>query len=427
MAPPRKSGRRGSSAQSRLSLIHLEIDSGPGRGERLEILEGQTTIGRADDCNFQIDSDAASRLHATVFREGDTVVIRDENSHNGTFVNEVEIDEDTQLLAGDKIQVGDSVLCLVINGSRKRELPEGRSPGKQRGAFIKNAVGFMAAMVICMSLFIWVLTRLGGESAVPPDAVVPQPALPEAPSAALPQASQGAADQAQTASSAEASASAPAVVPSASSAAVSPAASAPQTAPAPAPAAPLPAPAAPAKPLPPPVSAASVYRQSDTRLSPRRTDAASRAASGSKANRAKEEKRARSLYAQGDIQGALELAESVGAASLASRISGFQKAEGAARAAFSFKKGTEAIQHYEEAFGIDEEIMSALGDGTASVPGRRVARELSKLYQKAGETYFKKHDNERAAMFFERSLEYDASNAASRSFLKKFGRGDSAE
>lgn len=421
MAPPRKSGRRGSSVQSRLSLIHLEIDSGPGRGERMEILEGQTTIGRADDCNFQIDSDAASRLHATVFREGDTVVIRDENSHNGTFVNEVEIDEDTQLLAGDKIQVGDSVLCLVINGSRKRELPSGSAQSQHRGLFLKNVIGFVAAMAICTSLLVFVLTRLGGE-ALSPDEVVPQPALPEAPAAAP-----------QTSESTGASlvqSTAPAEAPSAPAAAQTPSAAPSQPVPAAQPAAPAaapaPPPAPPSKPLPPPVSAASVYRQSDTQLPSRRPSAESRPAGG-KVNKAKEERRARSLYAQGDIQGALDLAESIGASSLAGRISSFQKAEGAARAAFSFKKGTEAIQHYEEAFGIDEDIMSALKGEAASVPGRRVARELSQLYQKAGEAFFKKHDNERAAMFFERSLEYDSSNAASRTFLKKFGRDTAAE
>ena len=71
--------------------------------------------------------------------------------------------------------------------------------------------------------------------------------------------------------------------------------------------------------------------------------------------------------------------------------------------------------------------MSGLKGESESVPGRRVARALSQLYQKAGESYFMKHDNERAAMFFERSLEYDSSNAASRSFLKKFGRDTAAE
>ena len=82
------------------------------------------------------------------------------------------------------------------------------------------------------------------------------------------------------------------------------------------------------------------------------------------------------------------------------------------------KKGTEAIQHYEEAFALDEEICAADKSGRSSVPGRRVGQALSNLYLQAGEAFLKR-DATRAETFLERSLDYDSNNARAREALKK--------
>lgn len=410
MASSRKQAKRRSSSQS---LIHIEVESGPGKGDRIEILEGETSIGRSDDCNFQIDSDAASRLHATVFRQGDVVVIRDENSHNGTYVNESEIDGDMRLEAGDRIQVGDSVLCLVVNGVRERASDDGDGPGISK---LQKAGIFLFVLVICTSVFIILLPRLGFLTSKLPDipklSVITDPAAPSAPTTspnrpvpvAVPQlaAVQGSGVQhpqaAFSTSDATPSPAAPTAV-----------------------AAPVALPSASA--IPPPVSAASVYRKSDSNVADK---SPTRRKTGT-GNKSKDERRARGMYVQGDVAGALELAEEIGASRLAEQIRSFQQAEGEAKAAFSFKKGTDAIESYEAADEVDEEITSAYSKDAVSVPGRRVRKALSNLYQQAGEAFFKRHENEKAADFFERSLEYDRGNARSREFLKKLGRSEDAE
>ena len=64
--------------------------------ERLE-------IGRALDCDISILEPALSRKHAELDLDGDTLIIRDLGSVNGTWVNGNQIDE-VELKDGDKLQ-----------------------------------------------------------------------------------------------------------------------------------------------------------------------------------------------------------------------------------------------------------------------------------------------------------------------------------
>lgn len=414
MASSRKTRRRASSSPSEPARVHLEIVAGPGQGTCQEVPEGELRLGRASGSDFRINSDAASRHHATLFKQGDLIVLRDENSHNGTYVNEEEILGETELTAGDRIQIGDSVLCLVVDGVRERaggvsELLAGDETDESSGAaaVARRLVAFLLAIAGGTFLFIYLLPRLGFVAL--PSETTPSPP-PEPPVTSQPAALAATTGQEQG----------PALAAPPSPAPISPAAMPPpsqgsaQAATGPMPTAPAPS----AVHLPPPASAAAVYRQSAGRMSARKQEEESRRQSFG-ANRSREERRARKLYLQGDLEQAIEIAEEAGAMRLVGQLKNFRKAEGAARAAFSFKKGTEAIQHYEEAFALDEEIGAGDDSGLASVPGRRVSKALSDLYQQAGEVFLKKSDLARAETFLERSLDYDSTNARSREALKK--------
>jgi len=65
-------------------------------------------IGRADDCNLQLDSDFVSRHHCRlIVDERDCVVkVRDLGSQNGTFVNDGPVADERPLKDGDKLVVG---------------------------------------------------------------------------------------------------------------------------------------------------------------------------------------------------------------------------------------------------------------------------------------------------------------------------------
>jgi pSer/pThr/pTyr-binding forkhead associated (FHA) protein len=76
--------------------------------EDLTLADPEFIIGRANDCNLQLDSSFVSRHHCElIVDERDRVVrVRDLGSQNGTFVNDGPIDSEQQLKDGDKLVVG---------------------------------------------------------------------------------------------------------------------------------------------------------------------------------------------------------------------------------------------------------------------------------------------------------------------------------
>lgn len=79
----------------------------PEGSREIRIDDGRTTFGRGSEAVYRFADDGLSRLHATVYREGDRVWIVDENSSNGTFVNGERVaPAGTPLTNGDTIQIG---------------------------------------------------------------------------------------------------------------------------------------------------------------------------------------------------------------------------------------------------------------------------------------------------------------------------------
>ena len=84
--------------------LTYSTDDGP---QDASIDNERTTFGRGSDVDHRIDDDGLSRLHATVYREGDRVWIVDENSTNGTFVNgDRTRPAGTPLKDGDVVRIG---------------------------------------------------------------------------------------------------------------------------------------------------------------------------------------------------------------------------------------------------------------------------------------------------------------------------------
>ncbi|HEY6561629.1 MAG TPA: FHA domain-containing protein, partial [Polyangiaceae bacterium] len=53
------------------------------RGARYVIRQGETLVGRGDECTLQVDDVAVSRQHLMVRRSGDIVTLTDLGSSNG--------------------------------------------------------------------------------------------------------------------------------------------------------------------------------------------------------------------------------------------------------------------------------------------------------------------------------------------------------
>lgn len=80
-------------------------------GNATEVV-GELKIGRNKTNQLVILDPLASRHHATVYMENDVLMVRDEDSVNGTFVNSEQVYEPTTLKDKDMIQIGDEVFVV---------------------------------------------------------------------------------------------------------------------------------------------------------------------------------------------------------------------------------------------------------------------------------------------------------------------------
>lgn len=85
---------------------HLD---GPAAGNTCVIRKDFATIGRHPSAEIAFDAERdldVSGRHAAVFRQGESWVIRDLGSTNGTWINDERIREDRPLVAGDVVRFG---------------------------------------------------------------------------------------------------------------------------------------------------------------------------------------------------------------------------------------------------------------------------------------------------------------------------------
>ena len=87
------------------ALVFLRDGSGPGR--RVRLRRGLNRIGQAADNDIVIDHDTVSRRHAEIEVKARRARIRDLESTNGTFVNDVQIEGERVLEDGDRIRISD--------------------------------------------------------------------------------------------------------------------------------------------------------------------------------------------------------------------------------------------------------------------------------------------------------------------------------
>jgi pSer/pThr/pTyr-binding forkhead associated (FHA) protein len=82
----------------------LVVRSGAQSGNRY-VVDGLTTIGRHPESSICLDDVTVSRRHAQVVLDNGRYVVRDLGSLNGTYVNQIRIDE-LALEQGDELQIG---------------------------------------------------------------------------------------------------------------------------------------------------------------------------------------------------------------------------------------------------------------------------------------------------------------------------------
>ncbi len=91
------------------STHKLILSKGTPSAREHELIKAETVIGRDSTVDITFASPGVSRRHARVLREGDTYVVEDLGSSNGTFVNGTRLTGRQILKSGDEIRLGQAV------------------------------------------------------------------------------------------------------------------------------------------------------------------------------------------------------------------------------------------------------------------------------------------------------------------------------
>jgi two-component system cell cycle response regulator len=111
-----------SSANRNPCLVHI-YPSGPGMGCRYSLGPRPVVIGRSDECDICINDSSVSRRHVCIDYRGDTYFALDQQSMNGTFVNNTPVSE-RQLEDGDYLRVGNCIYRFLSGGNVEADYHE---------------------------------------------------------------------------------------------------------------------------------------------------------------------------------------------------------------------------------------------------------------------------------------------------------------
>ena len=84
---------------------HLTVTKGPIAGQVFYLEPLPVSIGRDPECDLFLNNTTVSRRHALIGRIGSSIVISDEGSLNGTWVDGQVVDE-ADLIEGTLVQIG---------------------------------------------------------------------------------------------------------------------------------------------------------------------------------------------------------------------------------------------------------------------------------------------------------------------------------
>jgi diguanylate cyclase (GGDEF)-like protein len=89
---------------------------GPDLGKKFQLEGEETTIGRGETCEIILELESVSRRHCSLLVRSDGVLLRDNASTNGTYLNNVEVHAETPLRSGDLIKVGSVIFKFLYGG-----------------------------------------------------------------------------------------------------------------------------------------------------------------------------------------------------------------------------------------------------------------------------------------------------------------------
>ncbi len=107
--------------------VTLHIDS--QQETRTVELENELSIGRTPPADLVLDDEGLSRVNTTVFIDGDEILVADENSTNGTFLNGQKISGPPRILRnGDRLKLGSHTNIRIEMDDGRVSDPINREP-----------------------------------------------------------------------------------------------------------------------------------------------------------------------------------------------------------------------------------------------------------------------------------------------------------
>jgi predicted component of type VI protein secretion system len=94
--------------------VQLKVVVGGSSGQVVKVPGPKFFIGRAEDCHLRPGSDLISRHHCALMIDGQSIVVRDFASKNGTYVNDERIVGERELKEGDHLRVGPLEFEVVL-------------------------------------------------------------------------------------------------------------------------------------------------------------------------------------------------------------------------------------------------------------------------------------------------------------------------
>lgn len=127
---------------SRPTRFRLRFDN-----EEVALVNGVTLIGREPGCLIALLDSMVSRRHARIQCDGDTAVIEDLSSRNGTWVNGILISGPHSLRDGDRIGIGSHMIVVGLADAGAWELTDSATGLIQVCPMCRNPSGADACVV----------------------------------------------------------------------------------------------------------------------------------------------------------------------------------------------------------------------------------------------------------------------------------------
>lgn len=135
-------------------MASLLILKGDQSGKRIQLVDDRILLGRNRECQVVIDLPAASREHANILRIQGKFYIEDRGSRNGTFVNNQQIGERTELKDNDRIKICDFLCSFHITANALKPLPaglrtdDGDNDDEQSSSTVEAKVGRLSNVLL---------------------------------------------------------------------------------------------------------------------------------------------------------------------------------------------------------------------------------------------------------------------------------------